>query len=493
MSVSFDTIPGNLRVPFFAVEFNGSAAQQGPALLNLIGLIIGQKTSSGTGTANTLHKVTSADQVVGLAGRGSMLHRQALAWFKNNKINETWILILADNGAGVAAIGNLSFTGPATAAGTLAIYLGGNLVSVGVASGDSATTVATNAIAAINAATDLPVTAVVDGTHAYQVNITFRHKGAVGNAFDLRVNYQDGEATPAGLAVTVTPMATGATNPTLTSAIAALGDRWFHCWTHPYTDAGSLTAIETELLSRFGGMRMIDGVAFTSAVGDISTLTTLGETRNSGQSSIMAQPGVNPLTPPMEFAAACASQIIFEAQKDPARPLQTVQVQAVLPPAESDLFDLGERNGLLFDGIGTTKAGPGGVVQLERPVTTYQKNASGSPDTAYFDVTTMFTLMYLRYSFRSQFQTRYPRHKLADDGTRAAPGQAIMTPKLGKAEAIAWFTGMETLGLVQNADDFKANLVVARSLVDPNRLEFLLPPTLIGKLIVGAAQMQFRL
>jgi phage tail sheath gpL-like len=101
MGIQFSGVPNNLRVPFVAVEFNNQYAQQGPAQLNYRALLIGQKTSAGSGTANTIVKVSNVDQVIALAGRGSMLHRQALAFFANNRFTDCYIGILADNGAGV--------------------------------------------------------------------------------------------------------------------------------------------------------------------------------------------------------------------------------------------------------------------------------------------------------------------------------------------------------------------------------------------------------
>jgi phage tail sheath gpL-like len=51
---------------------------------------------------------------------------------------------------------------------------------------------------------------------------------------------------------------------------------------------------------------------------------------------------------------------------------------------------------------------------------------------------------------------------------------------------------MEEKGLVENFDDFKANLVVERNATDANRLDFSLPPNLINGLQRTAAQIQFR-
>jgi phage tail sheath gpL-like len=52
---------------------------------------------------------------------------------------------------------------------------------------------------------------------------------------------------------------------------------------------------------------------------------------------------------------------------------------------------------------------------------------------------------------------------------------------------------MEDLGLVENGDQFKADVVVERNASDPNRLDFVLPPDIINQFIVGAARIDFRL
>lgn len=491
MSISFDSVPANLRVPFVAVEIDSSQAQQGAVPIAYRALIIAQKTSGGTQTADTLQKITSDAQALTYGGRGSMAHRMAIAWRKANKFTELYLGILGDDGAGVAASGTITVTGPATETGTLHLYLGGVYVPVAVTKDDAQNDIA----AAINteigkASYDLAVTSTV-ATNV--VTVAFRHKGTVGNSYNMRANYRDGEALPAGVALAFVQLANGATDPSLTNLIAAMGDMQFHVIAHPYTGTTPLAAIEAEMASRNGPMRMIDGVAITAAQGSHSTLTTLGAARNSGHSTIVAQDGSSVLTPSMEYAAESAALVALHSNADPARPLQTIAYTHALPPAEGDRWTLDERNLLLFDGIATTRVGAGGVVQMDRIITTYQTNSAGADDVAYLDITTPLTLLYLRYSFRVAWQTKYPRHKLADDGTRFGPGQAVVTPKLGKAEALAWFRDMEELGLVENFDQFKRDLVVERNAVDRNRLDFLLPPDLINQLIVTAAKVAFRL
>jgi len=492
MGISFQSLPTTLRTPFVGVEFNSSQAQQSPSLLQYQGLLIGQKLSTGSATADQVVQAISVDDAIGKTGRGSILHRMSIGWFAKNKSTPVFLGVLSDNGAGVAATGTIVVAGPATAGGTIALYLGGVLVSVGVSLNDASTAIATNIGAAINAATDLPVTASVASS---TVTITFRHKGLVGNTYDVRAGY-NGELLPAGVTLTITAVGSvvaGTTNPTLTNLIAGMGDLWFQVWSHPYTDATSLAAIEADLLDRFGPLRSTDGIAITSASGSFSTLTTLSLARNSAQSIIIAQPGASPVTPPMEFASEVAALVAKEGQQDPARPFQTLQLTNARPTALTDQWSQQERDLFLHDGLATTKLGPGGAVQLERVITTYRTSPAGSPDTSYLDATTLLTLQYGRFTFKQIFADKYPRHKLAADGTIFGSGQAVITPAIGKAEAVHWFNGMVTLGLFQNPDAFKANLVVQINDSDPNRLDFLLPPNLMSQLIVVGAEMQFRL
>lgn len=488
--VAFTDIPNNLRVPFTAVEFDNTRASQGPALLSYRALLIGAKITAGTATANTLHRVTNVSQVVTLAGRGSELHRMAIAWFAANTSTEVWIGVLDDDGAGVAATGTIQVTGAATGDGTIALYLGGVRIPVAVASGDTVNDIAAAIDAAVDLKVDLPVTA---SSATDTVTLTARNDGTAGNDFDIRVNYLDSDELPAGVALTITGMASGANNPDLSSLIAAMGDTWFNIIAHPYTDATNLGAIETEMADRSDPLRMIDGVAITSAAGSHATLITLGDGRNSPSSCIVAQGGANPPTPPVEFAAETAAIAAFYGAQDPARPFQTLAYTHAVPVAESDKFTLEERNLLLFDGIATTRVDDAGTVRIGRLITTYQTNDAGGDDTSYLDVTTRLTLMYLRYSFRQRILARYPRHKLANDGVRFGSGQFVITPSIGKAEAVGWFREMEELGLVENFDQFKTDLVCERNGTDVNRLDWLLPPDLINQLIVAAVNLQFRL
>jgi phage tail sheath gpL-like len=117
----------------------------------------------------------------------------------------------------------------------------------------------------------------------------------------------------------------------------------------------------------------------------------------------------------------------------------------------------------------------------------------GNTDDAYTDVTTLATLAKILRNQRQAITSKYPRHKLANDGTRFGVGQAIVTPKTIKAELVAQYRQDEFVGLVEDAQNFKANLIVERDPNDPNRLNVLYPPDLVNQLRVFAVLAQFRL
>lgn len=488
MSISFNSIPLDLRTPGQFVEFDSSRATSGPGIQPQRVLVIGQKLAAGVAVANVPIRITQADQAIQQFGRGSMLAAMFAAFLANNPVAEAWALPMVDAVAGVAATKTITVSGPATGAGTLELLIAGQTVPVAVAVADTDAEVATAIAAAVTARPDLPVT----GAAADEVvTLTARHKGVAGNGIDVRVNYQADQVLPAGIGVVFATGVAGTGNPDVTAAFTAIGDDWFNTFVLPWTDATNLGLVDTELADRFGPLRMIDGLAYTAAAGSQGTLAALGGGRNGPHVSIGGIQG-SP-TPPWVIAAAYAGAVSYHAAIDPARPFQTLALTGVLAPAVADRFDRAERDQLLHDGISTFTVDAGGIVRIERAITTYQTNPFGLADVAYLDVNTLLTLSYLRWSARTRIGTKYGRHKLAADGTQYGAGQKIVTPKVIRAELVSLFRQWEDAGLVEDIEAFKADLIVERDGNDVNRLNALIPPNLVNQFRVFAAQVQFRL
>lgn len=488
-AIGFSTIPQDLRVPLFWAEFDNSRA--GPSTVTQRALLIGAKTVAGTPAELTY--VPSADQVADLCGAGSQIARMMKGWRDNDTVGEVWILPLADAGAGVKATKTVTVTGPATAAGTIALYVAGKLVQVGVAAADAATAIATAIAAAITADTSLPVTAAAASA---VVTLTAKNAGTCGNDIDVRHSYYGragGEALPAGVGLTFATGVTGSGDPDLTTLATMLADEPFDFIVMPWATGTGLTAFDTlmnDTSGRWSYAKQIYGHVWTSARGTSGTLLTLGGTRN-GQHVTVVGTNESP-TCPAVWAAAAAAASAVALKADPARPLQTLSIYGVLAPKTGQRFTLTEQQSLLSSGIALVSFGQDGSASILRMVTTYRTNKWGAADQSYLDVETLFTLMAVIRRLKSTVTQKFGRSKLANDGTRFGPGQPIVTPSSFKAELVAHYAIMEAEGLVEDADGFAAATIVQRNLNDTSRLDVLYAPNLVNGLRVLAVLAQFR-
>ena len=495
MTIAFNNIPQNLRVPLFFAEVDNSMANSGQ--VSQRALIIGQIAATGTATPNVPVISQGVSDAIEKGGAGSVLALMTQAYRTADSFGEVWYLPLADSTAALAAAGSVTISAPATDNGVLYLYIGGVRIAQTVLYTQTANDVASALMATINNTSNLPVVASIDSGSSSKVTLTAINKGPLGNDIDLRLNYRGslgGESMPVGLSVTLGQMSGGATAPDLEEALANCGDKDFDFIAMPYTDSASLDALKNFLNDtngRWSWQKQIYGHYFAARRGTLGELTTFGVSRNDQHGSVM---GVyDSPTPVWLWAASLTGSAANSLRVDPARPLQTVIIPGVLPPPEESRFTLSDRNVLLYDGIATFTVADDGAVAIENLITTYQQNSFGQPDDSYLEIETMFTLVYVLRQLRILVTSKYSRMKLADNGTRFAPGSAIVTPNIIKADLIAKYRQLEYDGYVQGGDVFKKGLIVERNSTNPNRVDVLWPGILINQLRILALLAQFRL
>lgn len=496
--MALGTIPNDVRVPLVYIEIDNSQALSGNIAQDqnvmLFGQMITTGADAGTATPNTVVEIPVSESAIdALFGQGSLMALAAKRYRKANSYTRTFAIASADLAAGAAATGSFIFGGPATQAGTVYLLIAGQSVQVGVIAADTAASIATKAVAAINANKNLPVTAAVDGTDTARVNVTAKWKGLSGNDIDLRYNYYAGEQLPPGVTMTFTGMANGSGAPDMAALIAAMPDEWYNHIMTPFNDTASLNTLRDELLTRWGPLKMSEAIAYTAFRGTYGETITFGEARNDFLLSCMGT-SKSP-SPSWEFAASYCGVASYQLAIDPARPLQTLALPGILAPAKADRFAFDERNNLLKSGIATYQVQPGDVVAIEREVSMYQKNAFGDPDPSYLDITTPATLGKMRYDIKVMVTNRFPRHKLADDNVLAQidPAQPVVTPKLMEQAILEVALDWVTAGLMENFDLFKETLSVYRDTADRNRLNCVCHPDVVNQLRVFAALIQFKL
>ena len=499
MPVSFSQIPANWKIPLYWVEIDPSKA--GLWTLHQPALLVGIMTDQGVALPDVAIPVGSQAQADKQFGEGSHLACMFRAFFANNFANEVWGLPVAEPLAGTAATGTITVTAAAGGheAGTINLYIGGMHVPVNIGAADTVNNIHVAISAAINDNFNLPVSSVGSPT---EVTLTCNWAGTSGNDIDVRDSYygrMGSEELPKGISIaygTLGMLSGGTGVPVFDTAIASLGERNFEYVALPFTDSTSLLAWELEYgftdSGRWGWMRQLFGHIFSARRDDYANMVVFGETRNQGVTSIMGVELASP-TPVYEWAAAYAAKAQRALINDPARPLQTLEFTSVLPAPLHQRFNLQELNTLAGSGIATQQADANDVPMILRETTTYQLNLYGQGDDAYELVTTLATLARLLRNQKHAITTTFPRHKLADDGTRFGPGQAIVTPGLIKAELVSEYRQDMFNGLVENIGAFKSHLIVERDPNNPNRVNVLYPPDLINQLRVFAVLAQFRL
>lgn len=490
------TIPSTLRVPgrFFVTDNSLASTSAKPKST----LLVGQMLAAGTAVADALIQITAqaADTEFGV---GSQLARMVRAYRATAPSAELFCIPLDDDGGSADATGTVTIVGTATADGQIVIRIGGQAVTTVITSGDTETDVTDQIVLDVTAATQLPVTA---GNVAGVVTYTAKNGGTLGNDLQISINFFGAaalETLPAGITASVTAaMAGGATDPSLTAAIAAMTGTRFNYLGQPYTDTTNLDLWETEydfVTGRWAPLTKEWGSAWTAQRGTQGALTTAGNLRNDANMRIF---GMEPTyqTPVYEVAAMvvglAAVNLGPNGSGNAARQLTTLVLNGALPPLAANRFTLAERDTLLHDGIATLEH-KGGISRIERAITTYQLDTSANADDSFLDAPTMATLEEIEERMDDRYRTKYPRHKLVNDGTKFNSGQAVITPKGIFGEWVALLREFEAEALVENVDLIIANSSAVRDGGDPNRVNMIIAPDLANQFRILDVRNQFRL
>jgi len=447
--------------------------------------------TSGTATALDYLKITSAEDAALRWGNGSMIHIMAINWFRNNGNTDLYGVGIADGGGATDATKTLTFTGPATAGGTVYLYVNGELIRIGVVGGDTADDIAANVAAAITALVDLPFTAAAASE---VVTITAKNGGLVGNQDDVRINLRDSEELPAGVGLVIAVGAAGATDPGLAGAIAAVPDDIVNLWITPYTNATDLGLLQDELEARWGETVQLDGLGMFAADQDtVSNVVTFGDTLDS-EYLCGVDSGLQGPTPAYILASQVAAIVALSASVDVARPFTTLDIAGAVGDTNTDKRSRNDQRQILDAGISTRKIDSVGGVEIQRMITTYKTNQAGSPDEAFLNLNTLLQLSYIRQTFNNFILARFPRHKLVDDGTPAGSGQPVVSPQDLKIAAIAWYDVLSSIAIVDPAqrDLFISDSVFTRDVTNRSRVNYVMPPTLVGQFYQLDGTIQFR-
>jgi phage tail sheath gpL-like len=452
-------------------------------------LIMGYKTAAAPAPAGVPLQVLSAAKAAEQCGYGSPAAIMAASFLDINKVEECWILPVAEPEAGTKWQKPFTVSVTNAAAGSVAVNINGKILYAGVSAQATAAQTAAAIVASINAEENLPVEAAVDGENPALFTVSAVVKGAAGNRNTVSIT------GGAGVTVTAGSVTQGTLSASLEELFGGLGGVRYNYFIADFDDEANIRALSEELERRYSALRQIGGRAFLALSGGVGSATESG--------SVLAQAGAvnsphivliprldNPQLP-CEWAARFAAAAVRILADDPAANTYDTQVPGITAAAEPD-FDTRQR--LLEAGVATWRLDPVGDVLIERLVTSYTENTDGGRDTSYLDVQVTETVDAVRTHINAEAKKRFKTWKLAATEENFGAGSKVMSPGVWRSFLADLYQTVFIQGKqwCQDFEAYKSSIIVEVKAGSKTRLEYRHQPVLIGQFLIGAGLNQFK-
>ena len=378
-------------------------------------------------------QVTSPADAGDKFGFGYMLHRLVKYAFAGSDGVECWCVPQSEP-SGAQAAGTITFADTTAQAGTLYLYIAGELVQVAITKNMADTALATATAAAINANTDLPVTAAVNGVTAEQVDITAKTEGAYGNEIAITLNENFGEALPTGMTAVIVDMSGGSGTPTIADALDGLGtgddanEQFFTDLVHGYLqdtttldaisayvgEGNVFTALYAKTVSR--PFRALTGDTATGSAG-LTAIKAVGDARKLDRANgVICVPG-SPNHP--SEIAALAIGIMAKTNNDRAAESYIGKVlPGVIPGARgSDRWtsEYDNRDSAVKSGVSPTVVDNGAVV-MQNVLSFYHPDSVPDDSNGYRSMRNLSIIQNILYNIRLNFsQEKWQGISIVDD------------------------------------------------------------------------------
>lgn len=469
--IFFEAVPASLRRPGMYGEFNTKLAISGLSAQLQRLIILAPRLASGTQPAANPVSVFNTDQVAQLAGYGSIAHDMSIDLLGTNRY-VSLDLVLVDDPTGTSAFGSVVYAGTITNGGTESVYLNDERIDIVTTATSTAATLSSDFATEINKRNWLTVTA--DGTTVPgTLKLTHKHKGTIGNATSLSVT---GNTT--GLTRTVNAFASGAGSHDISAALTSIFPAGHNLIASAFSDNSNLVKLRTHCGNVSGPM---EGRGCRAWYGMTDTLANATSNASGINDWLVHQAYIRyTKSAPWAVAAAVAAQDI--AEEDPARPLNSLTLPTLFPPAIADRFSFTELQNLLWNGVTPLEVGPGERVQIVRAVTTCTTNALGAPDPARLDITTPKTLFWFRNAVLNDQKIRFSREKITDRVLKAVRQRAL---------EIAYMA--QDLEILRDVDKYKDDFETQIDAQDVTRVNLRCPVPIVPGLHILATRFDLYL
>lgn len=470
-------------------QIRGSTAQQLPQQIG----ILAQGATASAGYSLSPRKITSAAEAAAVYGFGSPIHLAARELFPAvgggvGSIPVT-VFSLNDAGGGVAAVGTITPAGIA-AAGSYIVRISGILSAPFTnLAGDNVATQVASLVAAINAILDMPVIATNTGPGT-ACTLTAKWKGATGNEIKIEI-LDSATLTPALASVfTVVNPTTGATDPTVTTALGGIGGDWITLLINSFhgTNTTVLDAIQTKGEARWDQQVRRPFVSFCG--NDESVLATATATTAARKTDRINCQLVSPgsVHLPVQIAAAQVREIAKVADDNAPTDYGSRRVTTLIPGADSVQWDYATRDAAVKAGCSTVQT-KDGVVNISDVVTMYHPDGEIPP--AYRYVVDIIKLMQVYYNVELEFaQPAWDGAPLIPDGQPTTNPNA-RKPSSAKAAMNRIIDALGLAAIISDPATAKASTVANINGTNPKRLDMSTSIQLSGNTNIISIDLNF--
>ena len=422
-------------------------------------LIVGQLLSAGSASAGLVQDVPRNDaDINALFGARSHLAMIARAVRKVNKWTEMDAIALADAGGATQGAAVILVAGTATEAKRVefnVVSKTDHSYSIDVEVGDDEAAVNAKIKALIDADTEAPFTAALSTVSATDdtLTMTAANGGTICNNWGI--NFLGGPV--AGLTVTLTGWASGATDPTLTSIFDAVENIRYQgvVWPEAYT----ITTMASWIDARKNVTNDVkDGVAFLFINDTFANAKSAALARNSSEIVMFHNEprdaatwrGPHMIEAPDVIAAqfAASRALRFETNRSTASVVSSIEPldqfggihMATLPyfntklpylsqPERGTGLTQAEQSELRGAGVSVIGANEfNNAILAGTVVTTYQNDAPGNPDDSWQFLNWRDTHSVVREYFFVNIKKKFQQYRMSTG--EAIPGHAIATEQL---------------------------------------------------------------
>lgn len=463
------SIGSNVRRAFRSAEFNVASAARALETGAPRVALVGVQSSAASKAALELSEVFSELDGDSNHGRGSELALMARWAMKGardyGKQAQIWTVGIADP-AGTAAVEKITAAvGTITAAGDVVIKIAGRRIPVGCAVGDDQDDVASKIADAIQErASELPVTAAVNGVNANEVDVTAVCTGVNGND----VVYSVDDSAIAGVSVSSAQSVAGVGAVDVSAALDVLIDKdydFIAFSNHTSTDISDMAAHNTSMWDPITKKWRFGVIAETGSLATGQALATAAD--DMGQIVITAEDWPNT---PGEIAAYCAA--IWAGETDPAKPFTELDLPSLYLPDAASVPTAAEIESAIAGGmtILTTNA-QRTRARFNRCVNT-KVTENSVPFYAASDITTPKTLVYLARAVDT-----------AQGLILAQAKKSARTLRRIRSATLAVLFAAEVAEWIQNVEDHKGELVVETDPDLATRIATAIPASVVPPLI----------